>query len=92
MEVKGKTLEEIDALFEGEHHSSVPDIEILLRGKNDLNIEFVGVQVDSDLQSTNIRQPQAAAKLRGHGVLWCFDGFGARYTSTSCGGIHRVGV
>lgn len=32
METKGKTLEEIDAIFEGEKHSSVPDVEKVQQG------------------------------------------------------------
>ncbi|KAI1332290.1 putative hexose carrier protein [Xylariaceae sp. FL0255] len=35
VETKGKTLEEIDALFEGEKHSSVPDVETVLKGHED---------------------------------------------------------
>lgn len=33
VETKGKTLEEIDALFDGEKHSSVPDVELVLKSK-----------------------------------------------------------
>lgn len=32
VEVKGKTLEEIDVLFDGVKHSDVPDIEMVLSG------------------------------------------------------------
>lgn len=32
VEVKGKTLEEIDVLFDGVKHSDVPDIEVVLSG------------------------------------------------------------
>ena len=32
VETKGKTLEEIDAIFEGEKHSSVPDVEVVRKG------------------------------------------------------------
>lgn len=33
VETKGRTLEEIDAIFEGAMHSDVPDLELIYRGK-----------------------------------------------------------
>jgi hypothetical protein len=33
VETRGKTLEEIDAVFDGEKHSMVPDLEDIARGK-----------------------------------------------------------
>jgi hypothetical protein len=36
VETKGKTLEEIDEVFEGVKHSNVPDLEDVLQGKVDL--------------------------------------------------------
>lgn len=33
VETKGKTLEEIDAVMEGEKHSDVPDLEVIVTGK-----------------------------------------------------------
>ena len=33
VETKGKTLEEIDAVFEGEKHTDVPDLENIYAGK-----------------------------------------------------------
>ena len=36
VETKGKSLEEIDALFEGVKHSDVPDLEDIYRGKADV--------------------------------------------------------
>jgi hypothetical protein len=32
VETRGKTLEEIDALFEGVKHSDVPDVELVRKG------------------------------------------------------------
>lgn len=32
-ETKGKSLEEIDEIFEGKKHSDVPDLEIIRRGR-----------------------------------------------------------
>jgi hypothetical protein len=37
VETKGKTLEEIDVIFEGEKHSDVPDLEVIYRGKGSLS-------------------------------------------------------
>lgn len=36
VETKGKTLEEIDELFDGVKHSDVPDLEDIRRGKADV--------------------------------------------------------
>ena len=33
VETKGKTLEEMDAIFEGEKHSDVPDVEKVRKGE-----------------------------------------------------------
>lgn len=41
IETKGKTLEEIDAIFEGEKHSTVPDVEKVRRGEETVKIEAV---------------------------------------------------
>lgn len=35
VETKGKTLEEIDELIEGSKHSSVPDLDQIIRGNSD---------------------------------------------------------
>jgi hypothetical protein len=45
VETKGKTLEEIDAIFEGEKHSSGPDVEDVLQGK--VQIVTTGVEEPS---------------------------------------------
>lgn len=39
IETKGKTLEEIDAIFEGEKHSTVPDVEKVRRGEETVKID-----------------------------------------------------
>ena len=36
VETKGRTLEEIDEVFEGKKHSDVPDLENIKNGKEDL--------------------------------------------------------
>lgn len=38
VETKGKTLEEVDAIFEGQKHSSVPDVENVRRGKATVDV------------------------------------------------------
>ncbi|KAF8853833.1 MFS sugar transporter-like protein [Acephala macrosclerotiorum] len=48
VETKGKTLEEIDELFDGEKHSDAPDLEAIMNGKADLStlvVEAVDVEV-----------------------------------------------
>jgi hypothetical protein len=59
VETKGKTLEEIDAIFEGEKHSSVPDIEILQRGEKELDIDLVEEQLKADLRLATGRNAAA---------------------------------
>ncbi|KAK5116459.1 hypothetical protein LTR62_008008 [Meristemomyces frigidus] len=41
VETKGKTLEEIDAIFEGAKHSNVPDVELVRTGKEKLDVPVV---------------------------------------------------
>ena len=41
VETKGKTLEEIDAIFEGEKHSSVPDVEQVRRGEATVDVKAI---------------------------------------------------
>jgi hypothetical protein len=36
VETKGRTLEEIDAIFDGEKHSETPDLATITKGKSDL--------------------------------------------------------
>ena len=50
VETKGKTLEEIDALFEGEKHSSVPDVEMVRSGKEEIDVKAVELQLDAELR------------------------------------------
>lgn len=49
VETKGKTLEEVDALFEGEKHSDVPDVEMVRRGKEIINVEAIERELDSEV-------------------------------------------
>ncbi|KAK8096662.1 hypothetical protein PG999_012606 [Apiospora kogelbergensis] len=41
VETKGKTLEEIDAIFEGHKHSSVPDVELVRKGEAMVDVKLV---------------------------------------------------
>lgn len=52
VETKGKTLEEIDAIFEGEKHSSVPDVELLRRGKEHIDVGEVEQQIVAEVLAT----------------------------------------
>jgi len=45
VETKGKTLEEIDELMEGEKHSNVPDLELIRKGEVDAGETLVGLEV-----------------------------------------------
>jgi hypothetical protein len=48
VETKGRTLEEIDAIFEGEKHSTVPDVEAVRKGEATVNAE----QLELDVKTT----------------------------------------
>ncbi|OKL63982.1 hypothetical protein UA08_00454 [Talaromyces atroroseus] len=52
VETKGKTLEEIDAIFEGEKHSSVPDVELVRQGKETIDIGEVEQQIVAEVLAT----------------------------------------
>lgn len=47
METKGKTLEEIDAVFEGQKHSAVPDVEEVRQGDKTVSLEAVEKETSS---------------------------------------------
>ena len=49
METKGKTIEEIDAIFDGEKHSSVPDVEMVRRGKDQIDVKAIEGQIQQDV-------------------------------------------
>ncbi|KAF2251694.1 putative hexose carrier protein [Trematosphaeria pertusa] len=48
VETKGRTLEEIDAIFEGEKHSSVPDVEAVRKGEATVNLEELEQEVNKE--------------------------------------------
>ncbi|MCJ1448551.1 MAG: hypothetical protein MMC23_009068 [Stictis urceolatum] len=50
VETKGKTLEEIDAIFEGEKHSSVPDVETVRKGEATVDV----AQIEHELHDEKV--------------------------------------
>lgn len=55
VETKGKTLEEIDALFEGEKHSDIPDVEAVRTGKAQIDVGAVEQELDVELESYKMK-------------------------------------
>ncbi|KAF2765509.1 putative hexose carrier protein [Teratosphaeria nubilosa] len=49
VETKGRTLEEIDAIFEGNKHSSVPDVEAVRLGKQRIDVVALEDQLASQI-------------------------------------------
>lgn len=47
VETKGRTLEEIDAIFEGHKHSSVPDVENVRHGEKTISLDAVDKDISS---------------------------------------------
>lgn len=45
IETKGKTLEEIDAIFAGEKHSNVPDVAAVRAGEASVNVKEIEEEV-----------------------------------------------
>ena len=50
VETKGRTLEEIDAIFEGQKHSAVPDVEAVRKGEATVNL----TDLQQEAKSTSI--------------------------------------
>ena len=50
METKGKTLEEIDALFEGTKHSSVPDVEDVRLGRETVDVGVLKEEIAAETE------------------------------------------
>lgn len=48
VETKGRTLEEIDAIFEGHKHSTVPDVELVRTGKETLDVGAVEQELEKE--------------------------------------------
>ncbi|KAH8200927.1 hypothetical protein TruAng_004936 [Truncatella angustata] len=45
VETKSKTLEQIDEIFEGQKHSSVPDVELVRKGEESIDVGMVEQQI-----------------------------------------------
>ncbi|TPX14581.1 uncharacterized protein E0L32_005273 [Thyridium curvatum] len=56
VETKGKTLEEIDAIFEGEKHSNVPDVEKVRRGQETVDVQAVEKEIERDFSALKNEQ------------------------------------
>ena len=56
METKGKTLEEIDAIFDGEKHSSVPDVELVRKGKAQIDVRQYEPQLEAKGETPKIKE------------------------------------
>ena len=54
METKGKTVEEIDAIFDGEKHSSVPNVEMVRRGKDQIDVKAIEGQIEQDVTTVKV--------------------------------------
>ncbi|KAK6080092.1 hypothetical protein SCUP234_05448 [Seiridium cupressi] len=55
IETKNKTLEEIDAIFEGEKHSSVPDVEHVRQGVETIDVGKVEQQIRTDIEAVKAK-------------------------------------
>ncbi|KAF3017773.1 hypothetical protein E8E14_008256 [Neopestalotiopsis sp. 37M] len=55
IETKGKSLEEIDALFEGQKHSSVPDVEKVRLGVETIDVSKVEHQIQADIEAVKTK-------------------------------------
>ena len=51
VETKGKTLEEIDALFYGQKHSDVPDVEAVRQGRETLSVDDTEKELNSVVEA-----------------------------------------
>ncbi|KAG4443060.1 hypothetical protein IFR05_001456 [Cadophora sp. M221] len=56
VETKEKTLEEIDAIFEGEKHSNVPDVEMVRKGKVDIDIGVIEHELFVEVDATKVKE------------------------------------
>jgi hypothetical protein len=51
VETKGKTLEEVDALFDGHMHSNAPDPEMVRRGKVTIDVQAVEMELNEEVMA-----------------------------------------
>ena len=62
VETKGKTLEEIDAIFEGEKHSNVPDVEMVRKGKVDIDIGEIEHELQVEVEAAKVKGNRSDTK------------------------------
>lgn len=48
VETKGRSLEEIDAIFEGHKHSNVPDVEQVRKGEMAIDVDITENEIKED--------------------------------------------
>lgn len=56
VETKGRTLEEIDAIFEGEKHSSAPDVEMVRKGEAQINVGAIEQELDVEVEHMKMKE------------------------------------
>ncbi|KAI0015781.1 putative hexose carrier protein [Xylariomycetidae sp. FL0641] len=56
VETKGRTLEEIDAIFDGQKHSSVPDIERVRLGQDQVDVTAIEKELQSEVHVLGDKQ------------------------------------
>ena len=54
VETKGKTLEEIDAIIQGDKHSNVPDLELVRTGKAKIDVGQVEQEIHTVVQTMKL--------------------------------------
>lgn len=66
VETKGKTLEEVDALFEGEKHSQVPDVETVRKGEASVDVSQLEHELQAEIEDAGGDEPkQLSVDLNG---------------------------
>lgn len=63
VETRGKTLEEIDVLFDTTKHSSVPDVEAVRTGKAVLDVGVVEKELENQRFESTMRREGEAEKV-----------------------------
>ena len=64
VETKGKTLEEIDAIFEGEKHSNVPDVAAVREGRASVDVKAIELEIEQEVQEDKAMRVQVEETKR----------------------------
>lgn len=56
VETKGKTLEEIDEIFEGEKHSNVPDVEMVRKWKVNIDVGVIDQELHEEVETVKMKE------------------------------------